>query len=104
MRRRFLADATDTLIREFDKLPGDAFPLSAERVWEVVRSQKDLNLPAHKVMVATIRCAEIMEEQLRQLQSDQAWEKLQQACKENSPVLEGFGAQLGSLLDSCLVG
>ena len=32
-----------------DALPGDAFALSMNKVWEVIRSQKDLNLPAHKV-------------------------------------------------------
>lgn len=32
-----------------DSLPGDAFALSLNKVWEVIKSQKDLNLPAHKV-------------------------------------------------------
>jgi hypothetical protein len=32
-----------------DKLPGDAFALSLHSIWDVIRSQKDLNLPAHKV-------------------------------------------------------
>ena len=32
-----------------DKLPGDALTLSLQKVWEVIRDQKDLNLPAHKV-------------------------------------------------------
>ncbi len=32
-----------------DALPGDAFALSLNKVWEVIKSQKDLNLPAHKV-------------------------------------------------------
>ena len=32
-----------------DALPGDAFALSMSKVWEVIKSQKDLNLPAHKV-------------------------------------------------------
>ena len=36
-------------MREDDKLPGAAFSLSIKKIWEVIRSQKDLNLPAHKV-------------------------------------------------------
>ena len=32
-----------------DALPGDAFALSLNKFWEVIKSQKDLNLPAHKV-------------------------------------------------------
>lgn len=35
------------------KLPGSALAMSAERLWEVVHSHKDLNLPAHKVRPAT---------------------------------------------------
>lgn len=34
-----------------DKLPGDALALSLQKVWEVIRDQKDLNLPAHKVLL-----------------------------------------------------
>ncbi len=47
-----LCVATDehTLVRAGeDKLPGSSFALSLEKVWEVIRDQKDLNLPAHKV-------------------------------------------------------
>jgi Root hair defective 3 GTP-binding protein (RHD3) len=32
-----------------DKLPGHALPLSMQRLWQIIREQKDLNLPAHKV-------------------------------------------------------
>ncbi len=39
----------DSLVRGEEKLPGDAFALSVRNIWEVIRSQKDLNLPAHKV-------------------------------------------------------
>lgn len=35
-----------------DKLPGDSFALSIEKVWEVIKDQRDLNLPAHKVWTA----------------------------------------------------
>jgi hypothetical protein len=35
-----------------DKLPAAALALSTKKVWEVIRTQRDLNLPAHKV-----RCA-----------------------------------------------
>ncbi len=39
----------ETLLRGDEKLPGDSFALSIRNIWEVIRSQKDLNLPAHKV-------------------------------------------------------
>ena len=31
------------------KLPGHTLALSMARVWEAIREQRDLNLPAHKV-------------------------------------------------------
>lgn len=36
-----------------DKLPADSLVLSTKQIWEVIRSQKDLNLPAHKVGTAS---------------------------------------------------
>ena len=49
---KFAADE-DTLVRtSADKLPAAALALSTKKVWEVIRNQRDLNLPAHKV-----RCA-----------------------------------------------
>ena len=45
-----MAAGADTLVHvRLDALPGDAFALSLNKVWEVIKSQKDLNLPAHKV-------------------------------------------------------
>ena len=35
--------------RHPDQLPAGALPLSTANIWSVIRSQKDLNLPAHKV-------------------------------------------------------
>lgn len=35
--------------RHPDQLPAGALPLSTANIWAVIRSQKDLNLPAHKV-------------------------------------------------------
>lgn len=45
----------DSLVRvSDDKLPGHALALSLQKVWEIIRDQKDLNLPAHKVCTLTI--------------------------------------------------
>ena len=35
--------------RSRDKLPGHALSLSLKNIWEVIKDQRDLNLPAHKV-------------------------------------------------------
>jgi len=52
-------------------VPASGFCLSAAlQIWKVIRENKDLNLPAHKVMVATVRCEEIANEKLRHFFSD----------------------------------
>jgi len=45
-----IASAGDgSLVHPNEHLPGAAFALSAQKIWEAIRAQKDLNLPAHKV-------------------------------------------------------
>lgn len=39
---------------ETDKLPADSFAMSIEQIWDIIHSQKDLNLPAHKVGLALL--------------------------------------------------
>ena len=40
----------DTLVRQnTDKLPGNVLTINLKKIWEVIKEQKDLNLPAHKV-------------------------------------------------------
>lgn len=103
LRRRFSAEGDDTLVRvSQDALPGDAFALSMGNLWDIIKSQKDLNLPAHKVMVANIRCSEILNDQLRALREDQAWTSLVQASQQH--LVPDFGSQASNLLESCLSG
>lgn len=47
-----------------EKLPGHSLALSMAKVWEVIRTHKDLNLPAHRVMVSEIRCKDLAREAL----------------------------------------
>jgi hypothetical protein len=55
-----------------------------------------------QIMVANIRCAEIMKDQLHNFTQDQAWAVLQQ--QSGSQLVRDFGAHAGRLLDSCLKG
>lgn len=55
-----------------------------------------------QVMVANIRCTEIMEEQLRCLAEDQAWTGLRQ--ESEGGLVPSFGSRAGALLDSCITG
>lgn len=55
-----------------------------------------------QVMVANIRCGEILNDQLRALQDDQAWTGLQQAAQ--TMLVPTFGSQASELVESCLSG
>ncbi|XP_020272655.1 protein ROOT HAIR DEFECTIVE 3-like [Asparagus officinalis] len=81
-------------------VPASGFSFSAQEIWKVIRENKDLDLPAHKVMVATVRCEEIANEKLSRLTSDESWLELEEAV-QSGPV-SGFGRKLGSILDTYL--
>lgn len=53
-------------------------------------------------MVANIRCAELLEEQLRSLASDSAWTALADAAAAG--IVPEFGARSAALLESCVTG
>lgn len=75
-----------------------------EQIWHVITEQKDLDLPAHKVMVASIRCKDIAREQLEAVTSDQAWATLLSAATAGKEVLETFRKEAAALVESCLCG
>ena len=53
----FVSSGHSPARQEDDKLPGDALALSLSNIWGVIKEQKDLNLPAHKVCVLELpRC------------------------------------------------
>ncbi|KAM2042757.1 hypothetical protein PS1_036487 [Malus domestica] len=81
-------------------VPASGFSFSAQQIWKVIKENKDLDLPAHKVMVATVRCEEIANQKFKQLVHDEGWLALQEAV-ETGPV-QGFGKRLSSILATYL--
>ncbi|RWR85441.1 protein ROOT HAIR DEFECTIVE 3 isoform X2 [Cinnamomum micranthum f. kanehirae] len=81
-------------------VPASGFSFSAQHIWKVIKENKDLDLPAHKVMVATVRCEEIANEKLSHLTANEDWCHLEEAV-QSGPV-PGFGKKLSSILDACL--
>ncbi|XP_072986553.1 protein ROOT HAIR DEFECTIVE 3 homolog 2-like isoform X1 [Typha latifolia] len=81
-------------------IPASGFSFSSQQIWKVIRENKDLDLPAHKVMVATVRCEEIANEKLSSLTSDDSWLDLAEAV-QYGPV-PGFGKKLSTILDYSL--
>eukprot|EP00850_Spirogloea_muscicola_P012497 SM000081S22631 [mRNA] locus=s81:188171:199824:+ [translate_table: standard] len=83
-------------------VPASAFSLSAQEMWRIIRENRDLDLPAHKVMVATVRCEEIAREQLLGLRNQQEWRDLDEAAKARA--VDGFGRQASAMLEHCIEG
>ncbi|KAJ0785144.1 putative P-loop containing nucleoside triphosphate hydrolase [Helianthus annuus] len=81
-------------------VPASGFSFSAQQIWEVIKENKDLDLPAHKVMVATVRCEEIANEKYSLFVINQDWCDLEEAVQ--SHIVPGFGRKLSSMIDSCL--
>eukprot|EP00897_Mesotaenium_endlicherianum_P003445 jgi/Mesen1/3128/ME000184S02189 len=81
-------------------VPGSGFPISVQEMWRVIKENKDLDLPAHKVMVATVRCEEIAHNNLAELMESKAWRTLEEGAREG-PV-PGFGRQASALLHTCI--
>ncbi|TQE03460.1 hypothetical protein C1H46_010940 [Malus baccata] len=73
-------------------VPASGFSFSAQRIWKVIKENKDLDLPAHKVMIAN--------QKFKQLIHDEGWLALQEAV-ETGPV-QGFGQGLSSILATYL--
>ncbi|XLR01266.1 hypothetical protein S83_067464, partial [Arachis hypogaea] len=41
------------------------FPYSCQKIWKMIKADKDLDLPSHKVMLATVRYEEISREKYK---------------------------------------
>lgn len=86
--------------REDAHVPGDAFALSTKALWDQVAANDDLNLPAHKVMVATVRCTEIASQRLAALQADEAVAQL--AARAMQAAVPEFGQKLAAAVGTAL--
>lgn len=65
------------------KVPSTALGLHVSKAWEVIRQDKDLNLPAQRVLVSNIRCEEIAASwRARVAQGSEAWGALAAEGKE----------------------
>ncbi|KAL9228546.1 hypothetical protein vseg_004113 [Gypsophila vaccaria] len=80
-------------------VPASGFSFSAQQIWKVIKENRDLDLPAHKVLVATVRCEEIANERFSDFTQNQEWLNLEEAS-QSGPV-PGFGKKLSSILGSC---
>ncbi|CAN1286628.1 Protein ROOT HAIR DEFECTIVE 3 homolog 1 [Linum perenne] len=81
-------------------VPASGFSFSSQAIWRVIKENKDLDLPAHKVMVATVRCEEIAHEKFAEFGANQEWCEVEEAVQTG--YVQGFGKKLSSILNICL--
>ncbi|CAI0462091.1 unnamed protein product [Linum tenue] len=81
-------------------VPASGFSFSSQQIWKVIKDNKDLDLPAHKVMVATVRCEEIANEKYAEFGENKEWCEIDEAVQTD--FLPGFGKKLSSILNICL--
>ncbi|KAI5422647.1 protein ROOT HAIR DEFECTIVE 3 [Lathyrus oleraceus] len=81
-------------------VPASGFSFSAHEIWKVIKENKDLDLPAHKVMVATVRCEEIANEKYAAFVANEEWCQLEETVQSNP--IPGFGKKINSLLHAGL--
>ncbi|KAB1218429.1 hypothetical protein CJ030_MR3G026309 [Morella rubra] len=81
-------------------VPASGFAFSAQQIWKVIKENKDLDLPAHKVMVATVRCEEIANEKYSSFAANEEWCHLEEAVQ--SGPIQSFGKSVSSILGSFL--
>ncbi|XP_021819649.1 protein ROOT HAIR DEFECTIVE 3 homolog 2-like [Prunus avium] len=100
LRQRFPSYISQGGLANSDRIPASAFSHSAQDIWNEIKQNRDLDLPNHKVMVATVRCGEIADEIFKQLMENKDWLAWIEAAK-TSPV-PGFGEKLTSILNTYL--
>lgn len=76
------------------KVPADGFPAYASKIWETIMSNKEVDIPSHREMLASYRCEEISDEvymeasaKLGEWKSTVSFGKLLQSFGENSERL-----------------
>jgi len=91
LRSRFVDAHSPNFIlgREYHKdVPADGFVPYAENIWQVVKENKDLDLPTQKEMLAMYRCDEISAEAQRHFMEAMAPSR---RVLEKGELIENFG-------------
>nr|GEU94781.1 protein root hair defective 3-like [Tanacetum cinerariifolium] len=83
-------------------VPASGFSFNAQHIWKVIKENKALDMPAHKVIVATVRCEEIANEKYSSFVANEDWQELEEAVQ--SHLVPGFGKKPSSLLQKCYLG
>ena len=97
---RFEKGAPDTFFPALDykNVPMDGLGVYIDGTWDVIRNQKELNLPDQREIVANYRCGEIKDEARELIKED--FQKLKAECESKEAV--GFGEKSMELLNKAV--
>ncbi|KAL3512131.1 hypothetical protein ACH5RR_024848 [Cinchona calisaya] len=80
-------------------VPVSGFSFSGQQIWKIIKENKDLDLPAHKVIVTTVFCEEIVKEKCGSFLENKEWRELQKTVQPHPvPDLEGSLVQFLTLI------
>jgi hypothetical protein len=97
LRSKFKRSNEDSYLPEEKPVPGSALAMSIERIWTIIKENKNLDLPAHRVMVATVRCDRAILDLSEAFSNREEVRNLQEnAAKE---LLEDYGSSCKRLIE-----
>lgn len=79
-------------------VPMDGLALFISNTWDKIRTQKELNLPDQRIMVASLRCGELKDEALQLIQ--QPVQKLREESERR--VVTGFATRCTDVIKQAL--
>ncbi len=101
LRARLDAKASNTLFpkpEDAKNVPMDGLSLFMSHTWEKIRTQKELNLPDQRIMVASLRCNELRDEAITLVDSE--GNKLKEESEKK--LVQGFSERCTQILRNAL--
>ena len=80
-------------------IPADGFCTFAEKIWEVIKQNKDLDLPSQKHMLATYRCEELATEAYKRFTEELSEVRAQ--IEDRHSIVSQYGALVEGILTRC---
>ena len=83
-------------------IPADGFCTFAEKIWDVIKQNKDLDLPSQKHMLATYRCEELATEAYRRFEEEMA--EVREQIEVRHGTVNQYGARVQAIITRCYEG
>ena len=114
LREKFFTDETETnnphnapVARQTSEptVPASGLAVSLREAWKAIQENRDLDLPKHGVMVATVRCEEIGGEIVERVVSGKKMVNLVELAEKSDPGTAGIslGAKVAEILNESLL-